>query len=163
MNKVSKIALASSLVFGTTIGANALASQNVQNEAHAAQTPYYNYTGYTSASSNFILDKNFKNAIKYDNLKINGYKISKGDSNTSKMVDKYDQSFRVVGENKADSVTFDLDGKSVSKEALFNAYGQAKASPTDSPAGLNYIYNIGGKKVQFYLNDGYVTKVQINS
>lgn len=163
MNKVSKIALASSLVFGTTIGANALASQNVQNEAHAAQTPYYNYTGYTSASSNFILDKNFKNAIKYDNLTINGYKISEGDSNNGETVDKYDQSFHVVGKNKADSVTFDLDGKSVSKENLLKTYGQPKGMPTDTPAGLDHVYNIGGKEVQFYLHDGYVTKVQINS
>lgn len=35
--------------------------------------------------------------------------------------------------------------------------------PYDTPVGLDHEYNIGGKTVQFFINDGYVSKVQINS
>ena len=63
MNKVSKIMLSCGLVFSTAVGAAAIDSH--QSQTQAAETPYYNYTGYTSANSEFILDQDFINAIKY--------------------------------------------------------------------------------------------------
>ncbi|WIL69101.1 MULTISPECIES: immunodominant staphylococcal antigen IsaB family protein [Staphylococcus] len=159
MNKVSKIMLSCSLVFSTAVGVAAIDSH--QSQTQAAETPYYNYTGYTSANSEFILDQDFINAIKYGNLTINGYKITNSDAETAEMVDIYDQSFRKTGENKADAVTFDLDGKSVSKNDLLTVYGPSDV--TDTPAGHMYERNYNGTSIKFYVNDGYVTKVQINT
>lgn len=159
MNKMSKIMLSCGLVFSTAIGAVAIDSHQPQTQA--SETPYYNYTGYTSADSNFILDQDFINAIKYDNLTINGYKIDKGSSNTGETVDIYDQSFHKVGKNKADSVTFALDGKTVSKGDLLTVYGPSDV--THTPAGNVYKRYYNGTLVQFYVNNGYVTKVQINA
>ncbi|MGI2315579.1 immunodominant staphylococcal antigen IsaB family protein, partial [Staphylococcus cohnii] len=84
MNKVSKIMLSCGLVFSTAVGAAAIDSH--QSQTQAAETPYYNYTGYTSANSEFILDQDFINAIKYGNLTINGYKITNSDAETAEMV-----------------------------------------------------------------------------
>lgn len=80
MKKLSKIVLASSIVFGTVLGANVINGEGMEKQAEAAQTPWYNYNGYTSASSNFVLDKNFKTALKYDNVKTNGYKLTSNKS-----------------------------------------------------------------------------------
>lgn len=163
MKSISKITLASSIVFSSVVGLSLVNSDNTHIQAQAAETPYYNYTGYTSASSGFVLDQDFINSLKYDNLTINGYKITQGDSETGEMVDKYDQRFRELGKNKADAVTFDLDGKTVSKEDLLKVYGQPIGMPKETPKGLAQQYEIGDKFVQFYMHDGYVTEVQINS
>lgn len=163
MRSISKITLASSIVFSSAVGLGLVNSDNTHIQAQAAETPYYNYTGYTSASSGFVLDQDFINSLKYDNLTINGYKITRGASETGKIVDLYDQRFREIGENKADAVTFDLDGKTVSKEDLLKAYGQPIGMPNETPNGLVQKHKIGNKLVQFYMNNGYVTEVQINS
>ncbi|MEK4843481.1 hypothetical protein ACUXAH_001625 [Staphylococcus cohnii] len=107
------------------------------------------------------MDQDFINAIKYGNLTINGYKITNSDAETAEMVDIYDQSFRKTGENKTDAVTFDLDGKSVSKNDLLTVYGPSDV--TDTPAGHMYERNYNDTSIKFYVNDGYVTKVQINT
>lgn len=163
MKSISKITLASSIVFSSAVGLGLVNSDNTHIQAQAAETPYYNYTGYTSAGSGFVLDQDFINSIKYDNLTINGYKITKGTSEIGEKVVKYDQSFHVLGKNKADAVTFDLDGKTVSKEDLLKAYGQPIGMPSETPNGLVQKHKVGEKLVQFYMKNGYVTEVQINS
>lgn len=163
MKSISKITLASSIVFSSAVGLSLVNSDSTHTQAEAAETPYYNYTGYTSASSNFVLDQDFINSIQYDNLTINGYKITSNSANGGKEVNAYDQTFYKTSDNKADSVNFKLDGKTVSKEDLLKTYGQPIGMPNDTPNGLDQKYKIGDKLVQFYINDGYVTEVQINS
>ncbi|WP_219850874.1 immunodominant staphylococcal antigen IsaB family protein [Staphylococcus warneri] len=102
------------------------------NEAHAATQPYYNYHGYTSSQSDFILDKNFINAIKNDNFTINGYKItenSKGNDNDT--IEKFDQQFYLPSKGKADGVWFQLKPGVVSKSELVKTYGK----PLNKPSG----------------------------
>ena len=49
----------------------------IHQEAQAATTPYYTYHGYIGHNANFIMDKHFINAIKYDNVTFNGIKLAK--------------------------------------------------------------------------------------
>lgn len=163
MKNISKITLASSIVFSSAVGLGLVNADNTHTQVEAAETPFYNYTGYTSASSNFVLDQDFINSLKYDNLTINDYKITNNSANDGKEVNSYDQTFYKTGDNKADSVIFKLDGKTVSKEDLLKAYGQPIGMPYETPNGLDQKYKIGDKLIQFYINDGYVTEVQINS
>lgn len=163
MKSLAKITLASSVVFSSVVGLGLVNSDNTHTQAQAAETPYYNYEGYTSASSNFVLDKDFINSLKYDNLNINGYKITGTKSNDGKEVNVNDQTFYGTMGKKADSVDFKLDGKTVSKSDLVKTYGEPSESPSNTPHGSSYSYKIGDKLIQFYINDGYVTEVQINS
>lgn len=163
MKSIAKITLASSVVFSSVVGFGLVNSDNTHKQAQAAETPYYNYTGYTSTSSNFVLDQDFIKSLKYDSLTINDYKITKNSSNSGKEVNAYDQTFYKTSDKKADSVDFKLDGKTVSKDDLLKAYGQPIGMPNKTPHGLDQQYKVGDKLVQFYINDGYVTEVQINS
>lgn len=91
MNKTSKVCVAATLALGTLIGVTVVEnSAPTSKQAQAAITPYYTYNGYIGNNANFILDKNFINAIKYDNVKFNGIKLAK--TNTIKKVEKYDRS-----------------------------------------------------------------------
>lgn len=159
MNNVSKILVSCCLVFSTALGAATIDSH--QPQAQAAESSHYNYTGYTSANSEFILDQDFINALKNDTLTMNGYKIAKGTSEKAKMVDIYDQRFRERQEGVADAVTFDLDGKTVSQNDLLTAYGPSDVYET--PSGNMYERDYNGTLIQFFENDGYITKVQINA
>ena len=49
------------------------------------------------------------------------------------------QSFRKTGENKADAVTFDLDGKTVSKNDLLTVYGPSDVTDTQQRICMNVI------------------------
>ncbi|UTH14217.1 immunodominant staphylococcal antigen IsaB family protein [Macrococcus equipercicus] len=71
MKNLIKIGLATSLLFA--------AAPVVHHSAADAKTvtPYYNWTGYTGSSYQFVLDKHFKNALLNSNVTINGYKVVK--------------------------------------------------------------------------------------
>ncbi|MGC9607972.1 immunodominant staphylococcal antigen IsaB family protein [Staphylococcus aureus] len=107
MNKTSKVCVAATLALGTLIGVTVVEnSAPTSKQAQAAITPYYTYNGYIGNNANFILDKNFINAIKYDNVKFNGIKLAK--TNTIKKVEKYDQTFKGVSAkgNEASQLQF---------------------------------------------------------
>ncbi|MGW7904294.1 immunodominant staphylococcal antigen IsaB family protein [Staphylococcus xylosus] len=163
MKKLSKIVLASSIVFGTVLGANVVNGEGIEKQAEAAQTPWYNYNGYTAPSSNFVLDKNFKTALKYDNLKNNGYKLTSNKSAASNEVKVYDQIFYKVSNHKADQVAFNLDGRTVTPQKLINVYGQPVEKPVETAVGKVYKYKVGNKTVQFFVDKGHVYRAQINS
>ena len=55
MNTLSKSLLTGTLAVGVALGVG-VEDLHI-NEAHAATQPYYNYRGYTSSQSDFILDK----------------------------------------------------------------------------------------------------------
>ena len=73
--------------------------------------------------SGFILDKNFKESLKYDNFTINGYQISKNPTGDNR-INLYDQTLYSVSENKANGVFFSLDGNSINENTLIQNYGQ---------------------------------------
>lgn len=55
MNTLSKRLLTGTLAVGVALGVGV--EDLSHHEAHAATQPYYNYHGYTSSQSDFILDK----------------------------------------------------------------------------------------------------------
>ncbi|MGN4241005.1 immunodominant staphylococcal antigen IsaB family protein [Staphylococcus equorum] len=55
---------------GGASGANTESSANLK-----AETPWYNYEGYTTYDPSFTQDYNFVRALKYDNVSIDGYKV----------------------------------------------------------------------------------------
>lgn len=163
MNKITKIILISSLMFTTTFGIVTVGSQSIDAKDVSFVKPYYTYNGFTKANSNFVLDKNFINAVKYDNIKINGYKITKVSLDNSKEVNKFDQTFFKVNKKNAESVFFDLDRKSVSQKSILKTYGKPVVKPYNTSQGLSYDYKIGHKTIQFVIYNNYVAKVQVNS
>ena len=115
MKKFSKIILASGIVLGFSVTPELFNATEAQ--AQKSIEPYYNYDGYTAYQSGFILDKNFKESLKYDNFTINGYQISKNTTGDNR-INLYDQTLYGVSENKANGVFFSLDGKSINKNTL---------------------------------------------
>ncbi|WP_236582524.1 immunodominant staphylococcal antigen IsaB family protein [Staphylococcus pasteuri] len=96
MNKKTKTIIASTLAFGTLLSASASAPPVINTTAHAATTQqhnaYYTYKGDAGYDAKFVLDKNFKNAIKAQNVTFNGIKIAS--TNSTKNIVKSDQLFR---------------------------------------------------------------------
>lgn len=124
MNKTSKVCVAATLALGTLIGVTVVEnSAPTSNQAQATITPYYTYNGYIGNNANFILDKNFINAIKYDNVKFNGIKLAK--TNTIKKVEKYDQTFKGVSAkgNEASQLQFVVKNN-ISLKDIQKAYGK---------------------------------------
>ncbi|KTT85201.1 hypothetical protein RSA37_03165 [Mammaliicoccus sciuri] len=163
MKKLAKVILTSSLMFTSAFGIMTINSQSVDAKGVSSIKPYYTYNGFTKASSNFVLDKNFINALKYDNFKINGYKITKNSSSNSKEINKFDQTFFKANNKKAESVFFDLDRKSVSKMSILKTYGKPVVKPYNTSQGMSYDYKIGHKTIQFVIYNNYVVKAQVNS
>ncbi|CAM4029947.1 hypothetical protein CD116_07820 [Staphylococcus schweitzeri] len=142
MNKATKICLATTLAFGTLIGATVVGNETtVNHEAQAATTPYYTYNGYIGHNANFIMDKHFINAIKHDNVKFNGIKLAK--TNATKKVEKYDQTFKEVSANgnKAGQLQF-IVKNDVSLKDIQKAYGKSlqkeNNNKQDSNSGIFY-------------------------
>lgn len=163
MNLISKRLLAGTLAVGVTLGSGASTHVLSHNEAHAATQPYYTYKGYTSSQSKFVLDKNFINALKYDNFKLNGYKITENSKNNAKNKELYDQQFYLASKGKADGVWFNLAKGAVSKKDILKAYGNPNKKPIASPHGMEYQYQIGTKTVKFIIDRGYVNEVGIHN
>lgn len=89
MNKISKVCVVVILVLGILIGV--IVVENlvlISKQVQVVIILYYIYNGYIGNNVNFILDKNFINVIKYDNVKFNGIKLVK--MNMIKKVEKYD-------------------------------------------------------------------------
>ena len=73
MNKTTKTIVATTVAFGTLFGVGTASGVSAQNNvAHAATTPYYTYHGYAGNDSSFLLNKQFMNGIKYDNVRTVG-------------------------------------------------------------------------------------------
>ena len=160
MKKFSKIILASGIVLGFSVTPELFNA--TQAQAQESIEPHYNCDGYTAYQSGFILDKNFKESLKYDNFTINGYQISKNPTGDNR-INLYDQTLYGVSENKANGVFFSLDGKSINKNTLIQNYGQPNSYSPTSAWGEEYMYKIGNKDVRFYIYNGYVIKCQIIS
>lgn len=167
MNKLSKISIATGLVV-TTLFSTAVSSQLPNNEIHAATKPYYHYTGTIGKHSDFILDKNFINAVKANNVTINGYHVY-ADTPSAEKYQKiakqkkvYDQKINAFDKHKAIQVTFPVAKKSVSEKALVKHYGNGKVVKLKN--GSRQIdYSLKGNNIRFIVKDGYVTQTQLGT
>lgn len=162
MKNISKITLASSIAFSSVLGLSFVNSGDSHIEAEAAQTPYYNYEGYAGNDSSFLLDKEFMNGIKYNNLTFNGIKVT--DNTGNDRLTKYDQSFSGVSENhkSANSVDFNVKDQ-LTVQQLKNAYDSSLIKmKTHENSNDIYVYrpnnDIG---VMFNTNNDNVTDVHI--
>ncbi|HHW7199243.1 immunodominant staphylococcal antigen IsaB [Staphylococcus aureus] len=145
MNKTSKVCVAATLALGTLIGVTVVEnSAPTSKQAQAAITPHYTYNGYIGNNANFILDKNFINAIKYDNVKFNGIKLAK--TNTIKKVEKYDQTFKGVSAkgNEASQLQFVVKNN-ISLKDIQKAYGKdlkkENGKTKEADSGIFYYQN----------------------
>ena len=124
MNQTTKLCAATTLALGTLIGATVVGTASpIHEETQAATTPYYTYHGYIGHNANFIMDKHFINAIKYDNVTFNGIKLAK--TNATKKVEKYDQTFKGVTAkgNEANQLQF-IVKNNISLKDIQKAYGK---------------------------------------
>ena len=125
---MKKVIAATGVTLTLALGTSVLPANNeAGNEAHAATQPYYNYTGYTSYDSKFLIDPDFVNALKYNNVTFNGYQFSSQkeyNSSPMKGVKVYDQTIGINQQtNKVVQISFALKQGQVSKQDVIDAYG----------------------------------------
>lgn len=132
MKKITKLLLASTVTFGTLMGASVSATP-VATHAHAATTPYYSYQGYIGKDASFLTNKHFINAVKHNNVTFNHIKLdSTKESGSTNKVDKYDQTFKYVSKDKkhAGQMQFIIKGD-LSLTDVSKAYGKSLKKETD--------------------------------
>lgn len=138
MREGSKILAASvvvsTLVLGsavtTTSNANVASAQEVMSQHDSGidaktQKPYYNYDGYTTYDGAFTQDEYFVQALKYDNVTINGYKVdatASGGYTSNKHL--YDQSVQFNEDGDVLEIVFFTKPDSVTKAAFKDAHHQ---------------------------------------
>lgn len=162
MKKTTKVFVATTVAFSTLLGASATGALVQQPDAHAATTAYYNYNGYAGQNASFVLDKNFKNAVKAENVKFNGIKIKATTSNKSAM--KYDQYFRNVSKDGKTASLLDMEVKGqLSLAQLKKVYGkdlQKIDNGKNDTTGIYYYQpKQNGMTVWFDVNKGKVDRV----
>ncbi|MFK4055408.1 immunodominant staphylococcal antigen IsaB family protein [Staphylococcus warneri] len=125
MNKTAKAIVSSTLAIGTVFGVGASLDVNPNQDVHAATTPYYNYKGYVNNEGSFLLNKSFKNAVKYGNVTFNGTKIVNLSGTSSKINDftKYDQSFSSIKPGKKQATSVHIKVNNITIKQLKSVYG----------------------------------------
>lgn len=169
MNKKTKTMIASTLAFGTLLSASVSATPVINGTAHAAtsqqhHTAYYTYKGNAGYDAKFVLDKNFKSAIKAQNVTFNGIKIASTDS--SKNIVKSDQLFRQYDKKakKASLVDIPLK-KQLRLTDLQKSYGKELKkvdNGKNNDTGIYYYQpNKKGETVWFDASKGKIDRIVI--
>lgn len=169
MNKIAKVFVASTFVFGTALGINAYKEDVSHNEAQAATTQSgFTYIGYTSKGGDFVLDQSFYNGLKSGNIAFNGIKVNSKYSAETSSKQIYDQTFQQVDGNKANNVTFDIQNKAVSFKDMRVQYGEnfeyqppLNGNKKSTSEG-NFGYKVGNGNIVFHVSDGYVTSATVS-
>ncbi|QQT10419.1 immunodominant staphylococcal antigen IsaB family protein [Staphylococcus pasteuri] len=166
MKKTTKAVVGSMLAVGTVFGIGASVETPQSNEAHAATQPYYNYQGHAGNDTSFLLTNQFKNGVKYGNVKFNGKKIvqTKGEGR----VNIYDQRFSGVTKSgkSASDVSFDVkDNLSVSQIKNFYGNDLNRVGPPNTPESKESVYSYrpfnNGPNVLFTTKNNKVTNVSV--
>lgn len=167
MNKIPKTFVAGSIVLGTALGVSVSNVDVSQNEAQAATTPYYHYDGYAGNNPSFLLNGQFKNGVKYNNVTFNGVKISsKTTGNTT--IKKYDQTFSGYSKKHktTSNVNIPITGN-LTYSQVKKAYGSElhkMNEPEKKPKGTGVYYFKPSQEVPtvfFEMTNGKVTEVNI--
>ncbi|MDP4460612.1 hypothetical protein QUD39_04910 [Staphylococcus hyicus] len=160
MNKMGKLVLSASILLtGVTF--------NVVNPeapvTHAATTPYYTYNGYAGYNAKFVTEKNFINALRYNNITMNKVRVDakiqtfKSGSPLA-FKKKYDQEVEYINK-KPVSVTFMVQNKSLKVADVKKAYAGYKMTEDKLHGAI--MYNVNGQQISFAYNGKYVEKVMI--
>lgn len=127
---VSTLIVGSSAAYITTSSPDVQAAEQIQKWGHGegganlkAETPWYNYEGYTTYDPSFTQDYNFVRALKYDNVSINGYNV---DTNADNEFDHsktlYDTTINFNKKDEVVMLRFDTKPDTISKKAFKQAH-----------------------------------------
>ncbi|WP_105994018.1 immunodominant staphylococcal antigen IsaB family protein [Staphylococcus simulans] len=166
---MKKVIIATGVTLTTVLGASLASPIDVGSQAAYAESeqPYYNYTGYASNDSSFILDPNFKRAIEHDNVTFNGHKIdfsqAPAGNLTSTMV--YDQML-FIKKDSGKVVSAEFPGHSITKAQIEEVYGppthfKTGDTVTQKDSGTMF-YNLAGRYIAFDVHEGQLTNVYLN-
>ncbi|MCG7337810.1 hypothetical protein MHZ36_00775 [Staphylococcus sp. ACRSN] len=142
---------------------------NVEGDTHLkAETPWYNYEGYTTYDPSFTQDYNFVRALKYENVSINGYKIdpnSNGGYDYSKTV--YDTTINFNDKDEVAMIEFDTKPDTITKKEFKQAHKSNNiltegTTPGDVGTFVRYetkdsYYNV------YFDKQGYLYEIEIHS
>ncbi|PTI44583.1 immunodominant staphylococcal antigen IsaB family protein [Staphylococcus succinus] len=168
---VSTLVLGSSAAYLTTGSPDVQAAEQVQKWGHGeggangasnesganlkAETPWYNYEGYTTYDSSFTQDYNFVRALKYDNVSINGYKVdTNSDDDYDHMKQVYDTTVEFNSDNEVIRISFATKPDSVSKATFKKAHTSNKIIDEGVTNGGEHG---NGTFVKYATNDGSYT------
>ncbi|WP_416349794.1 immunodominant staphylococcal antigen IsaB family protein [Mammaliicoccus lentus] len=168
MKKMIKLAISGGIAATVLFSMTTTQLTSIEgNTAEAAVTPWYNYQGTTGHDGRFILDKNFKNAVKYNNVTINGYHVYASAKNANsyqkytKPVKVHDQTMMKFDKNKAIQAVFPVRKQHISENQLVKVWG--KGNVKTSKNGKSIYYTLKGNNIKFDLQNGYVTKVSLGT
>ncbi|MBF2753046.1 MULTISPECIES: hypothetical protein [Staphylococcus] len=191
MNKVGKLLSATVVVSTLVVGSSAAyistnstdtqAAEQVQKWGHGeggasgasaqstadlkAQTPWYNYEGYTTYDPSFTQDYNFVRALKYDNVTINGYKVNPHtDREPVRSEQVYDTTVDFNGSDEVVGITFLTKPNTISKDTFKEAHVSnqiVNKGEADEGTFLEYQTNAGIYTAYFDKNDK-LMKIMIN-
>lgn len=164
MNKTTKTIVATTVAFGTLFGVGTASGVSAQNNVtHAATTPHYTYHGYAGNDPSFLLNNQFIDGIKHNNVTFNGVKITEDQG--SGILNKYDQNFTGIGKDhkSANSVSFKVKG-TLTVQQLKNAYGSSLGEvKTPEKTADIYVYqpSQNGEAVMFQTDGNNINSVSI--
>ena len=117
-----------------------------------AETPWYNYEGYTTYDGSFTQDYNFVRALKYDNVSIDGYKVDpKADSKVEYNETIYDTTASFNKDDEVVQTTFFTKPDSVSKDTFKDAHSSNEITEEGK------LGNDDGTFVKYKTNEGSYT------
>jgi hypothetical protein len=138
-------------------------------DTEAATEPWYTYNGHTgyNQDGDFILDPLFVDAVKHQNFTINGYQIDGSEAamnehgENHQQIDVSDQQVLKYDDGQALGVYFPVNSGAVSKDELFDVYGETdNAAPSDPDEVAYYNYQLNDQRIQFVVRDNWVTEVR---
>lgn len=137
--------------------------------AHAAETPYYTYTGYTGGQAKFVLDSHFVAALKHHTFKLNGYSVHKNAAVASQ--DAYfevkDAVISKDAKKRVSSISFPVK-KGVVKKSVFLKAHQTnvlldKGAKNKDGSSVAAFKTDSGKYFAIFDSKGYLERIEINS
>ena len=155
---LSQVAHAEQMVNGD----NQVSSYNHQSTL--AQDGYV-HNGNAGQNASYLTDKSFVDALDNGQLNFNGYKIEQDNEDNIEYKHVYDQEVRTTGDDTATSIRFKVTDQSLSLDQMKDVYPNDELnhlphSSTDSNDGV-YVYHGDKIKLQFKVENGYVTSVTI--
>ncbi|MCH4984464.1 hypothetical protein AB4G91_08070 [Macrococcoides goetzii] len=162
--------------FGKTIGtiflSTLLGVGTISSDAEAVTKsekyvkPHYTYNGYVYNNGKFVLDQYFVKALKYDNVKMNGYNINPkakvGLGGTP--FKKYDVMFLKDSKNRVGHMRFEIKPGFVKKSAFLRAHEAnkivSKYANQDKSGYVKYKTNNANYLASFN-SKGYITSMEI--
>lgn len=169
MKKEIKVALATTVALGTfavaDLNSNAVPQVDAAEITHSDYVkPWYKYYGDAGYDATFVLDPVFINAVKHENVELNGIKlmmvpmdITQDDMNNTDKFEKYDQTFNyTVKKNYSYSTYFETKNDKLKIDDVRDVYGDYATFDDDG----RYIVNVEGQTLKFEHLNGVVTEVR---